>query len=92
MGSMRPFPGAADDEETVVDWYPENQKDLLMNHFDWSHQMDNVPTSLQVLYAQEDLWVLAALLNKDWSHLLRPMALPCSQHPAVPKPYSVLIR
>ena len=60
---MRALQGGNDDEETVVDWFPDNQKDLIDNHFDWSHQQDNVPTSLQVLYAQEDLWVLDALLN-----------------------------
>jgi hypothetical protein len=63
LGGMRALQGGHDDEETVVDWFPDNQKDLIDNHFDWSHQQDNVPTSLQVLYAQEDLWVLDALLK-----------------------------
>lgn len=41
----------------VVQWSPQNQSQLLANSFYWVR-----PTTLQVLYAQEDLWVLRALL------------------------------
>jgi len=47
----------------VIHWSPVNQTRLLENHFDWSSQPDSAPSTLQVLYAQEDLWVLEAILR-----------------------------
>ena len=35
----------------------------MATHFDWSNQPDQSPTTLQVLYAQEDLWVLTSLMH-----------------------------
>lgn len=46
----------------VIHWSPVDQKRLLEDHFDWSSQPDGVPTTLQLLYAQEDLWVLEAIV------------------------------
>jgi hypothetical protein len=46
----------------IVDWSAQDQARLAGMHFDWSSQRDAAPTTLQVLYAQEDLWVLTALM------------------------------
>ncbi len=43
----------------VVDWNAESQSDIETRHFYWR----GVPTTAQVLYAQEDLWVLRALMD-----------------------------
>jgi hypothetical protein len=48
-------------EQAVVDWNPSNQGQLLAK-FNWSQQ-GGVPSTLQVLYAQEDLWVLKNLME-----------------------------
>lgn len=47
----------------IVIWDPQDQARLVSTHFDWSRQPDSSPTTLQVLYAQEDLWVLTALMH-----------------------------
>ena len=47
----------------IVIWDPSDQSRLVAMHFDWSSQPDSSPTTLQVLYAQEDLWVLTALMH-----------------------------
>lgn len=47
----------------LVDWSTSDQQRLLAMHFDWSTQPDAAPETLQVLYAQEDLWVLTALMG-----------------------------
>jgi hypothetical protein len=46
----------------LVVWTSSDQGRLLGAHFDWSSQPDQAPTTLQLLYAQEDLWVLTALM------------------------------
>ena len=46
-------------ENLLVDWNAKNQSDLETRHFHWR----GVPTTGQVLYAQEDLWVLRALMD-----------------------------
>ncbi len=46
----------------LVLWDGADQARLVGMHFDWSSQQDQSPTTLQVLYAQEDLWVLTALM------------------------------
>ncbi len=46
----------------VVVWDGGDQARLVATHFDWSKQPDSSPTTLQLLYAQEDLWVLTALM------------------------------
>ncbi|HRX77916.1 MAG TPA: hypothetical protein P5307_02580, partial [Pirellulaceae bacterium] len=34
-----------------------------MSQFDWSHTADKLPQTLDILYAQEDLWILNAVMN-----------------------------
>jgi hypothetical protein len=55
-------PGKPAEKPPIVVWSSGDQGMLLANHFDWSKQQDSAPTTLQVLYAQEDLWVLRALM------------------------------
>ena len=48
----------------LVLWDQSNQQELKRDHFDWSAtDAEGVPTTLQLLYAQEDLWVLEALME-----------------------------
>ena len=51
------------DDKLIVVWNGTNQKKILQSSFDWSHRRDGVPTTLDVLYAQEDLWVLDSLMR-----------------------------
>src|SRR4030042_1294117 len=46
-----------DESPIVVAWNSSNQSALQAMSFNWTS-----PTTLQVLYAQEDLWVLRALM------------------------------
>jgi hypothetical protein len=66
-------------DETIVAWNGENQKELQDAHFNWDVSggggsrfgggrttnagTDNPPTLLEILYAQEDLWVLRAVMQ-----------------------------
>lgn len=52
----------APEKPPIVIWDPADQTRLVATHFDWSKQPDQSPTTLQILYAQEDLWVLTALM------------------------------
>ena len=61
MGGQAPSRAASGDK-TIVDWNAADQGELL-TRYDWSNTRDKVPSTLQVLYAQEDLWVLNALMN-----------------------------
>ncbi len=53
---------ASDDPGYVVEWDSGNQGELL-SRFDWSKNPDGVPTVLQILYAQEDLWILTGIMD-----------------------------
>ncbi len=55
--------GRTSQRPLVVEWPSGDQARLLGSHFDWSAQPDQSPTTLQLLYAQEDLWVLTALMH-----------------------------
>ncbi len=46
-------------KEYLVDWNASNQEQLVSSRFEWP----TVPITLQVLYAQEDLWVMTALME-----------------------------
>ena len=46
------------DKPTIVQWNPENQK-FIQQTFDWP----GYPTTMQVLYAQEDLWILGSIID-----------------------------
>ncbi len=54
-----------DIEQLLVLWSPSNQADIEANHFDWStgRNGDGIPTLLEILYAQEDLWVLRSIMG-----------------------------
>ena len=54
---------SARDSATIVFWNPDDQQFIQTQHFDWSTGYGKTPSSLQVLYAQEDLWVLTALVD-----------------------------
>lgn len=50
------------EEAPVVEWSQADQAQLMAK-FTWTKQPGGVPTTLQVLYAQEDLWVLKNLME-----------------------------
>jgi hypothetical protein len=52
----------AEQDNSVVFWSEENQKQILETHFSFASRNEN-PSTLEVLYAQEDLWVLQALMQ-----------------------------
>ena len=54
---------SADGSKPIVMWNPANQTHLRTTRFDWSAQEDKAPTTIQILYAQEDLRVLEALMD-----------------------------
>ncbi|MCP4193026.1 MAG: hypothetical protein GY768_20645 [Planctomycetaceae bacterium] len=51
--------GDAVDESQIVIWNPQNQTEI-QSQFDWGN---TPPTTFEILYAQEDLWVLATLID-----------------------------
>lgn len=57
--------GAGDEVEkdnSVVRWNEANQQEILDVHFHFASE-DATPHTLDVLYAQEDLWVLQAIID-----------------------------
>jgi hypothetical protein len=52
-----------DDRDYPVLWDTGDQAGLQSSRFDWSTTNEKLPTTLEILYAQEDLWVLKALMN-----------------------------
>lgn len=52
--------GATNEVVGVVDWAVSNQKEIHESRFTWTGR---VPTTLEILYAQEDLWVYSAVLS-----------------------------
>lgn len=71
MGSMGSMSGgggdpsgakSADTGRYIIQWDSGDQS-ALQTRFDWSKKPDKVPNTLDVLYAQEDLWVLNAVMN-----------------------------
>ncbi|WP_425614993.1 hypothetical protein NA78x_004879 [Anatilimnocola sp. NA78] len=61
---MRPdgTPGTAVVDKSLVLWDPANQQEILTTHFALAAKADE-PSTLDVLYAQEDLWVLQNLME-----------------------------
>jgi hypothetical protein len=47
----------------IVAWSANDQSLLQNGRFDWSSYPDKAPKTLDVLYAQEDLWVLNAIMQ-----------------------------
>jgi len=88
FGTQPKAPTADDSKDPTqgppVAWDAGNQDFISQNHFDWSNNIDGRPTTLEVLYAQEDLWVLEALmrviretnLTKDINNPNGPLVLP----------------
>jgi hypothetical protein len=51
-------------DTSVVLWDPANQQEILMTHFGFTAPgRVQVPSTLEVLYAQEDLWVLQIIMD-----------------------------
>jgi len=53
---------ASQEEDFVVNWDSGDQG-RLRARFDWSNNPEKRPNTIDMLYAQEDLWVLNALMN-----------------------------
>jgi hypothetical protein len=51
-----------EEDKYVVAWNPSNQGSI-MARYDWSKQAENVPKTLQILYSQEDYWVLTSIMQ-----------------------------
>ena len=49
-------------DNSIVLWDPANQQEILMTHFGFVAR-DRRPPTLEVLYAQEDLWVLENIMD-----------------------------
>jgi hypothetical protein len=49
-------------DTSIVRWDPANQQELLNTHFGFI-PLTRLPTTLEILYAQEDFWVLTNLMN-----------------------------
>jgi hypothetical protein len=62
-GSIPGVGGEFEIDKTIVDWSTQNQAYFQNVRLNWSYMPDEVPNTLQMLYAQEDLWVLKALLE-----------------------------
>jgi len=65
-GALQPVDGISGDEEEiepVVLWSTSNQSEIQESRFNWSHHHDRSPTTIELLYAQEDFWVLQSLMQ-----------------------------
>lgn len=67
MGAMRGKGAGSNSEEeeeddSIVYWDAANQQEILDQHFMFASEQ-KTPHTLDVLYAQEDLWVLEAIIN-----------------------------
>jgi hypothetical protein len=51
--------GGAGEQPALVRWNPQNQGEIAAR-FDWGAKL---PSTLEILYAQEDLWVLTTLVD-----------------------------
>src|SRR6476661_5012663 len=49
-------------DDSVVLWDPQNQQEILMTHFGFVTRQ-NLPSTLEVLYAQEDYWVFDNIMQ-----------------------------
>ena len=71
-GGGRTAPPGMSADEAIVGWDGVNQKELQDAHFNWEQtgsfqrgavRSQSAPTMLEILYAQEDLWVLRAIMQ-----------------------------
>lgn len=53
---------AKKNNQLVVVWDPSNQE-YVTKLFDWTNSQRKAPTTLEVLYAQEDLWLLTSIMH-----------------------------
>ena len=67
MSAMTPGQGGGTktqvEDTSLVQWNPANQSAILSDHFAFTASEAALPSTRQILYAQEDLWVLENLLN-----------------------------
>jgi hypothetical protein len=62
-GGLRGGDGGEEEvDRSIVRWNPANQQEILDGHFRFVSEQAT-PHTLDVLYAQEDLWVLDAIMN-----------------------------
>jgi hypothetical protein len=61
-GSGKPGETTEEVDNSIVFWTAENQREILEQHFKFAAETAT-PHTLDVLYAQEDLWVLEAILR-----------------------------
>jgi hypothetical protein len=52
----------AEVDNSIVLWSPSSQQEIMKTHFGFTAKAD-LPTTLEVLYAQEDLWVLQSIMD-----------------------------
>jgi hypothetical protein len=57
-----PITGEQIVDNSKVLWNSQDQS-MIMTRYSWQAHKDKVPLTLDVLYAQEDLWVLTALMH-----------------------------
>lgn len=55
--------GPLREKPPLVVWNPSNQGAIQADSFDWTSRDNNTPTTKEVLYAQENLWVLENLMD-----------------------------
>lgn len=63
MGGAMAMLNRGEEDDSIVLWNSGNQSDILSNHFAFIARDDGLPTTLEILYAQEDLWVLESIMN-----------------------------
>ena len=49
-------------DNSIVLWAPASQQEIMQTHFGFTAKSE-LPTTLEVLYAQEDLWVLQNIMD-----------------------------
>jgi hypothetical protein len=55
--------GMIREKPPLVVWNASNQGAIQADSFDWASRTNNTPTTKEVLYAQENLWVLENLMD-----------------------------
>jgi hypothetical protein len=55
-------PTGKDVPKSLVYWQPTSQKELMQSVL-WWHDKKRAPSTLEILYTQEDLWIIEGLMN-----------------------------
>jgi len=58
-----PFNPLARPIEYVVNWNAANQTEIQSERFDWNRGTQTLPSTLEMLYAQEDYWILTSIMQ-----------------------------